>query len=83
MTDPFILSVHYKNTELHFTAQLKLQGYSHTFRVLVNGTEVYFEPDEEGQYRAVKMPGQNEKDLAAIEAGLLHVIQQKITAILA
>ena len=83
MTDPFILTVHYKNAELHFTAHLQLRGYRHKFRVLINETEVYFEPDEEGQYRAVKMPGQNEKDIAAIDTGLLYAVQQKIASILA
>jgi len=83
MTDSFILSVNYKGTALDFTAQLMLQGYTHKFKVLINTTDVYFEPDEEGIYRAIKMPGQEEKDLAAIDRDLLSLIQQKITTILA
>jgi hypothetical protein len=83
MTDPFILSVNYKGSALHFTAQLMLQGYTHKFKVLINAMDVYFEPDEEGLYRAIKMPGQEEKDLAAIDRDLLSLIQQKIATILA
>jgi hypothetical protein len=83
MTDPFILSVNYKGTALHFTAQLLLQGYTHKFKVLINETDVYFEPDEEGLYRAIKMPGQREEELAAIDRDLLSLIQQKIATILA
>jgi hypothetical protein len=83
MTDPFILSVDYKGKEVNFTAQLVLQGYSHKFKVLINETDVYFEPDEEGFYRAVKMPGQEEGELAAIDRNLLSLIQQKIAGILA
>lgn len=56
MTDEFTLSVNYKGQEHHFTARLIMQGYAHKFQVMVYETEVYFEPDEEGSYRAVKMP---------------------------
>ena len=83
MTDPFILTVNYKGQEMPLTAQLVLQGYSHRFKILVAGTDLYFEPDEEGFYRAIKMPGQPEGALHAIDRGLLEVIQQKLAGILA
>jgi hypothetical protein len=31
--------------------------------VLIDGLDINFEPDEEGCYRAVRMPGQEEKQL--------------------
>ncbi|MFT3823811.1 MAG: hypothetical protein QM731_07815 [Chitinophagaceae bacterium] len=83
MTDDFILDVHYKEQEHHFTARLLLQGYTHKFVVLVGETEVYFEQDEEGSYRAVKMPEQDEKELAKLDKQLLAAIGQKIEEILA
>ncbi|MEO5684625.1 MAG: hypothetical protein ABIQ88_18430 [Chitinophagaceae bacterium] len=83
MTEPFLLTVNYKGREIDFTAQLVLQGYTHKFKVLVNNTELYFEPDEEGAYRAVKMPGQEDDQLVVTDRDLLSAIQQKIAAILA
>ncbi|MFT3935412.1 MAG: hypothetical protein QM726_17430 [Chitinophagaceae bacterium] len=82
MTDPFILTVDYKSIKTDFTAQLILQGYTHKFSVLINDMPVYFEPDEEGSYRAVQMPGQDEKALALLDRKLLALIGQELAAIL-
>lgn len=83
MTDPFILTVDYKGQTRDFNAQLLLQGYSHKFQVMVDDMELFFEPDEEGHYRAILMPWQQEKDLKKIDKLLLSEIQQKIEEILA
>lgn len=40
--------------------------------------EVYFEPDEEGSLRVVKMPEQDEKKLEKIDKGLLQELKEKI-----
>jgi hypothetical protein len=82
MTEPFSLAVHHNGADLDLRAQLLLKGFTHQFKVLIGDTEVYFEPDEEGHYRAVKMPWQNEKELASIDRSLLHTVQQKIEEIL-
>ncbi|MBS1598889.1 MAG: hypothetical protein JST75_11755 [Bacteroidetes bacterium] len=82
MTDPFTLTVFYKSHERDFIAQLLPLGYSHKFKVLIDDTEVFFEPDEEGSYRAIKMPWQDEKDLIRIDRMLLQAIQEKIEEIL-
>jgi hypothetical protein len=83
MTDEFILTVDYKGAPADFPAQLFLQGYTHRIRVKIGTTEVYFEPDEGGSYRVIKMPEQEEKELLQIDRELLHAIQQKIEEILA
>jgi len=82
MTDPFILTVNYKGHDSDYPAQLLLLGYTHKFKVQVNETEVYFEPDEEGQYRVVQAPGQETAAMAAIDHVLLGLLQQKIAEIL-
>lgn len=53
MNEPFELPVLYQGGELLFPAQLLHSGYTHRFRVNVYGHEVFFEPDEEGSYRAL------------------------------
>jgi hypothetical protein len=82
MTDPFILTVNHKGHDSDYPAQLLLLGYTHKFKVQVNETEVYFEPDEEGLYRVVQMPGQDLSSLAAIDPHLLELLQQKLVEIL-
>ncbi len=82
MTDPFELSIIYKGEEKIYTGYLLLQGHSHKFKVMIEEQEVFFEPDEEGSYRAVLMPWQEEKDLRKIDKQLLSLLQQKIEEIL-
>lgn len=53
MYDPFELPVMYKGEELLFPAQLKQLGYRHRIAVNIYGQDVYFEPDEERNYRAI------------------------------
>ena len=78
MDDQFLLTVNYKSKDQDFNAWLLLQGYTHKIKVQVEGTEVFFEPDEEGNYRAVKMSWQEQKDLDKIDRRLLALIGQKI-----
>ena len=53
MDDIYEIPVHYKGEEMLVPAQLVVTGYTHKFRVDVAGQEVYFEPDEERNYRAL------------------------------
>lgn len=80
MNEPFDLSVLFKGEELLFPAQLLQFGYTHKFKVAVNGMEVHFEPDEERNYRAIINPEQLGK--AKIEVALLQAIAAAIEAIL-
>jgi hypothetical protein len=82
MTDEFILSVEYNGEEHQLKANMIPQGYSHKFRVILNDTDVFFEPDEEGSYRAIMMPGQEEKALEKIDRGFMQAIQESIEKVL-
>lgn len=53
MNEPFELPVLYKGEEMFFPAQLLPYGYSHRFQVNLYGQDVFFEPDEERNYRAI------------------------------
>lgn len=81
MDEPFVLTATYKSEEKDFKGWLLLYAYSHKIKVLINETEVFFEPDEEGSYRAVKMPWQEQKDLEKIDKNLLSLLQEKIQEI--
>lgn len=82
MNDEFTITIIYKGIVRHFPAKLLLQGFTHKFQVSLPETDVFFEPDEEGHYRALKMPGQDEKAILKIDREILAGIQEKIEAIL-
>ncbi len=82
MAEDFIIEIIHEGESLSFTARLLQQGYSHKFEVTINDKPVFFEPDDAGSYRVVKMPWQNEKELLNINKTLLAEISKKIEAIL-
>jgi len=53
MEEGFKLPVVYKGQEREFEATLIATGYTHKFHVDIGGIGVYFEPDEERNYRAI------------------------------
>ena len=82
MDEPFELPVTYKNEALLFPARLLHIGYTHRFSINVNGREILFEPDEEGNYRAlIELGEQDEKErvnvdlLKAIAVAINHVLK--------
>jgi hypothetical protein len=83
MEDIFILEVEYKGVVHPLEAQLQMVGYIHRFVVSLPTTDVWFERDEEGDYRALLPPDTPEKEAQKIDSGLLQAISQKIAAILA
>lgn len=56
MEESFTIPVVYKGIDMEFEARLQVFGYSHRFLVSIEGTDVFFERDEEGHYRAVIPP---------------------------
>ncbi len=60
MDDSFEIPVNLNGSEHSFSARLVPSGYVHKILVDVYGEQIYFEPDEEGAYRAVT-------DIAAID----------------
>jgi hypothetical protein len=53
MVEDFKIPVLYNNQRLNFPAQLLRYAYSYKIEVDVEGTPVYFEPDEEHNWRAL------------------------------
>jgi len=73
MNEPFNLPVTYKGEELELKARFERWGYTHRFVVLFGETTVTFEPDDEGNYRAL---GEGQ-----IEIGLLQMVASKLAAL--
>ena len=78
MDQTFILPVTYQGQEMEFEATMQSWAYGYRFLVLVQGTEVIFERDDEGNYRALLSQGTSAK---APENALLEAIVQVIQAL--
>lgn len=64
MDETFELPVAFQKKEILFPAELQQTGYSHRFRVQVYGQDVFFEPDEERNYRAIIDPENATKEIS-------------------
>ena len=78
MTDPFVLTVSLRGEERTFNTQWGPWGYTHRFTVEIDSLTVFFEPDEEGSYRAIVAPGQDESQIKAIDKAWLEAIRETI-----
>ena len=82
MKEPFIITANHAGKEKEFEAQLFITGYSHRFRVMIEGMEIFFERDEDGNYRAIATAGSIEPAMKKIDPALLQSISIAIEAIL-
>lgn len=78
MNDDLEIPVNYKNRELIFIAQFIQFGYSYKFEVDVNGTAVFFEPDEERNFRAIIDPSIDNVN-RKIDRVLIELIMESLT----
>jgi hypothetical protein len=62
MAEDFQIPVTYRNIELLIPARLLQYGYSFRIEVDINGGKVFFERDEERNWRAVIHSPENNKD---------------------
>ncbi len=63
MDDAFELPVKYRNQELSYPGYFKRRGYSYRIEMQVDGLVIYFEPDEERNWRAIMDPSSNNHSL--------------------
>lgn len=76
--DVYEIPVQYRGEEILVPAQLVVTGYTHKFRIEVGGHEIFFEPDEERNYRAMLDPAHS--DSAKIDIAFLQAIAAGIEA---
>lgn len=81
MDEPFILTVPYKGQAYSFETQLIVTGYTYKFKTMINDTEVFFERDDAGEFRALA-PDADAAQLHRLDAGLLQAIAQQLEIIL-
>ncbi len=76
----FELTVFYKGEQLHFTTNLIRLGYGHQFQVKVNNQKIFFEPDEENNYRAINYDSKK-VNYKKIDLELLQLIAEALKSI--
>ena len=82
MQDEFSLSLMYKGQHREYPARLVQLGYSYRIIVSIDDVEVYFEPDEERNFRIVAADGQDEKKLEKLDRQLLVALNEKLEEML-
>ena len=81
MYEPFELPVVYKGEALMMPAQWIPTGYTHKFQVEVKNLIYYFEPDEEGSYRAILEP-EVMQTIKSTDRELLEAVAASIAEVL-
>jgi hypothetical protein len=79
MADSFIVTVNYKGEEHDFEATLVRTGYVYKFQVIVDDVILFYEKDEEENYRAVIPYEADQTLIYKIDVELLKLIAEKIT----
>ena len=77
MDNSFELPIHYNGKDYLFPGSLITYGYSYKITMQVFDTAINFEPDEEGNYRAIINP-EDIKDNAAINKSLLQLMAETL-----
>ena len=77
MEDSFDIPVLYKGKAHSFKARLNVYGYTYKIRVELNDSTVTFEPDEEGNFRAVA----HTDDLNNLDLSLIREVANSINEI--
>jgi hypothetical protein len=78
MDEPIVIPVIFQGAELDFTATLQTWSYGFRFIVDIEGMEVIFEKDDEGEYRALIASGQLTKPpKAELIAAIGQVLARK------
>jgi hypothetical protein len=81
MDEPFELPVLHNNKEMLLPAQLHQYGYSFKIEVEVNGTAIFFERDEDRNWRAMVEPSEVEMN-SYLTKELLQAILTSIERVL-
>ena len=78
MSESFTITVALQGKEREFATHWQQVGYTHRFTVDIDGVTIYFEPDEEGSYRAMAAPEQEEKAVLSVDKDWLEAIRQTL-----
>ncbi len=75
MPETFTLTTNYKNEDRNYEAELRAYGYTYKIAIMIDDTEILFERDEEGSFRAV-MPQVDAKKIP--DRQLIQLITEEL-----
>jgi hypothetical protein len=81
MPESFELPVTYKGEEILFPAELWATGFSYKIKITIEGMDIFFEPDEEKNYRATITDADRDK-ASRIKKDLLQAISETLKELL-
>lgn len=76
-----IITINHRGTDRHFEARWEHTTYVKRLVVSVNGTDLRFEPDEEGHIRVLTPADFKDKNNAEIDISLLKALTASVEAI--
>jgi hypothetical protein len=74
MPDEFALPIIYNQDQLEFPCTIIRLPYTYQLQIEVGRQKLFFEPDDRGEFRVVKMPWQDENGIRQIDPRLVQVI---------
>ncbi len=77
MPESFELPVDFEGKEFSFPAELITTGFTHKIKVTAEGIDIFFEPDEEKNYRATVTDIDRDK-AGRLNKGLLQAISETL-----
>jgi len=77
MPESFELPVDFEGGELSFPAELITTGFTHKIKVTIEGINIFFEPDEEKNYRATAADADRDK-AGRLNKRLLQAISETL-----
>jgi len=75
--DELVLPITYAGEDIELPLTMYAYGYTFRVEILIGETQVIFEPDEEGSYRALISAEQVEKN-KTLNRGLLQAIAEAL-----
>jgi len=74
MSEQFTLPIQHKGEVHEFAVTLIRLPYTYQVQVEVDTQKLFFEPDDSGEYRLIKMPWQSESDITRLDSTLIQTI---------
>ncbi len=81
MPDQFNIPVICKNEEKEFTVTIVRLVYSYQLHINVDEQSLVFEPDENREFRLIKMSWQKEDEIKKLDVNLIEAIAAKLNTI--
>ncbi len=74
MPDEFVLPITYNQDRLELPCTIIRLPYTYQLEIEVNGQKLFFEQDDSGEFRVVKMPWQDQHQIKRIDSRLIQAI---------